>query len=134
MIRLPPKSTLTDTLFPSTTLFRSDDYWADPCVVEHEGRRLIFAEEYPARTRRAVIVCLELLADGRAERLGIALDHSCHLSYPQAFQWHGQWYLIVESGGARRVRLYRASDFPLRWQPVTDLVSDRNCEIGRAHV
>src|SRR3546814_11242919 len=25
MIRLPPKSTLTDTLFPYTTLFRSDD-------------------------------------------------------------------------------------------------------------
>lgn len=104
-----------------------DDYWADPCVVEHAGRRLIFAEEYPARTRRAVIVCLELLADGRAERLGIALDQTCHLSYPQAFQWQGQWYLIVESGGARCVRLYRASDFPLRWQPVTDLVSDRNC-------
>src|SRR3546814_15183727 len=51
-----------------------DDYWADPCVVEHEGRRLIFAEEYPARPRRAVLGCLELLAAGRAEGLGIAPD------------------------------------------------------------
>ncbi len=101
------------------------DYWADPCVVEHDGRCLIFAEEYPLRTRKAVIVCIELRPDGHAERLGIALDQTCHLSYPQAFQWQDQWYLTVESGTARCVRLYRASDFPLRWQPVTDLISDR---------
>lgn len=103
------------------------DYWADPCVIEHDGRRLIFAEEYPARTHRAVIVCIELLPDGRAERLGIALDQTCHLSYPQVFEWQDQCYLTVESATARCVRLYRASDFPLRWQPVTDLVSDRVC-------
>jgi len=111
----------------SLLLAPRDDYWADPCAVEHAGRRLIFAEEFPARTRKAVIVCLELLPDGRAERLGIALDQSCHLSYPQVFQWQGQWYLTVESATARCVRLYRASDFPVRWQPVTDLVNDRVC-------
>lgn len=111
----------------SLLLASRDDYWADPCVVAHEGRRLIFAEEYPSRTHRAVIVCLELSADGRAERLGIALDQTCHLSYPQAFQWQGQWYLTVESAAARCVCLYRASDFPLRWEPVTHLVSDRVC-------
>src|SRR3546814_5874286 len=27
MIRRPPRSTRTDTLFPYTTLFRSDGYW-----------------------------------------------------------------------------------------------------------
>lgn len=103
------------------------DYWADPCVVEHDGQHLIFAEEYPLRTRKAVIICLRMLADGRAQRLGIALDEPGHLSYPQPFQWQGQWYLTVESGSARCVRLYRASDFPLRWQPVTDLIRDRVC-------
>src|SRR3546814_9234200 len=30
MIRLPPRSTLTDTLFPYTTLFRSDQPKAEP--------------------------------------------------------------------------------------------------------
>lgn len=111
----------------SLLLAPRDDYWADPCVVAHGDRRLIFAEEYPARTHRAVIVCLELRPDGSAERLGIALDQTCHLSYPQVFQWQGQWYLTVESAAARCVRLYRACDFPLRWQPVADLVSDRVC-------
>src|SRR3546814_8702691 len=32
MIRLPPRSTLTDTLFPYTTLFRSVAGW--PCTAE----------------------------------------------------------------------------------------------------
>src|SRR3546814_15152052 len=30
MIRRPPRSTRTDTLFPYTTLFRSDIYFCDP--------------------------------------------------------------------------------------------------------
>src|SRR3546814_21081854 len=33
MIRRPPRSTLTDTLFPYTTLFRSDD--AAPRLLDH---------------------------------------------------------------------------------------------------
>src|SRR3546814_13373646 len=42
MIRRPPRSTRTDTLFPYTTLFRSDGDEvgvADGASVEHEGPR-----------------------------------------------------------------------------------------------
>src|SRR3546814_9736696 len=47
MIRLPPRSTRTDTLFPYTTLFRSRDFrvsgavWAavQPCHIAHDARR-----------------------------------------------------------------------------------------------
>src|SRR3546814_4626743 len=35
MIRRPPRSTRTDTLFPYTTLFRSARHLADPRDVEH---------------------------------------------------------------------------------------------------
>src|SRR3546814_8946218 len=34
MIRRPPRSTRTDTLFPYTTLFRSDDHHIGPSGVE----------------------------------------------------------------------------------------------------
>src|SRR3546814_9648726 len=55
MIRLPPRSTRTDTLFPYTTLFRSDDRGcgdsrvaADPGRIElhHPGTRKIRSEEH----------------------------------------------------------------------------------------
>src|SRR3546814_1643495 len=43
MIRRPPRSTRTDTLFPSTTLFRSDDTSAYSAEFES------FWAEYPKR-------------------------------------------------------------------------------------
>jgi hypothetical protein len=101
--------------------------WADPCLVEDAGRRLLFVEEFPEGVGKGVIVCLELDRDDSAQRLGIALEESHHLSYPQAFRWHGEWYLTVESGAAKRVSLYRAQEFPLRWTRVADLIVDRVC-------
>jgi hypothetical protein len=35
----------------------------------------------------------------------------------------GVWYLVPECAGARQVRLYRATAFPLAWEPVSTLVS-----------
>src|SRR3546814_9558348 len=39
MIRRPPRSTRTDTLFPYTTLFRSDEDWRGRHLVEGTTRR-----------------------------------------------------------------------------------------------
>ncbi|HEY1141163.1 MAG TPA: hypothetical protein VGE88_13280, partial [Lysobacter sp.] len=39
----------------------------------------------------------------------------------------GQWYLTAETSYDRRVSLYRAEDFPLRWTRVVDLVEGRVC-------
>lgn len=103
-------------------------YWADPCLVEDgTGRRLLFVEEYGYRDSKAAIACLDLLADGRAERIGIALEESHHLSYPQAFRCNDSWYMTVESGAARHVWLYRASGFPLFWEPLAELLGGCLC-------
>lgn len=103
------------------------DYWADPFVVEHEQRQLVFVEEFVGRRRLGIIVCLERLADGTAQRLGVVLDEDSHMSYPQVFQWEGIWYMTVENSMARRVSLYRATDFPLGWTRVVDIITDRVC-------
>ena len=45
-----------------------DQAWADPCVVEAGGRRLLFVEEFPQdMSGDAIIVCLELREDGGRE-------------------------------------------------------------------
>lgn len=102
-----------------------NDYWADPYPVELDGRRLVFVEELVHAMNKGVIVCLELLADGTAVRHGLVLEEEAHLSYPQVFQWKGTWYMTVESCEARRVSLYIAEEFPLRWRRVTDLIEGR---------
>lgn len=102
-------------------------WWADPFVVTAQGRRLVFVEEMlDPKRNNANIACVEL-TDGGARRLGIALDEPGHLSFPQVFAWQGQWYLTVESSYDRRVSLYRATDFPLEWVRIQDLVTGRVC-------
>src|SRR3546814_4422029 len=50
MIRRPPRSTRTDTLFPYTTLFRSARYWRRPRCRRGEGRgRASVAARYVRR-------------------------------------------------------------------------------------
>src|SRR3546814_12906462 len=65
MIRLPPRSTRTDTLFPYTTRFRSG----------RAGRALSGGEGGPAAIgRSAPGVVLHLVPHRRAQRLGGELD------------------------------------------------------------
>lgn len=102
-------------------------WWADPFVVAAQGRRLLFVEEMAAPDlNNANIACVELTYGG-ARRLGIALDEPGHLSFPQVFEWEGQWYMTVESSYDRRVSLYRSSGFPLQWERLVDLVTGRVC-------
>ncbi len=101
------------------------DYWADPYPVQVDGRRLVFVEELVHAMNKGIIVCLELLPDGSVRRLGEVLDEEAHLSYPQVFRREGVWYMTVESCEARRVSLYVAEEFPLRWRRVSDLIEGR---------
>lgn len=102
-------------------------WWGDPFVVMAQERRLLFVEEMlDPRLKKATIACVELTA-GRALALGVALDEPGHLSFPQVFASDGQWYMTVESAYDQRVSLYRATDFPLGWTRVRDLVTGRVC-------
>src|SRR3546814_1577135 len=68
MLRRPPRSTRTDTLFPYTTLFRSrrkrDLLIRHQKIVGAAGRRAVFAREPAA-----------LDADAIGLEAGVALDH-----------------------------------------------------------
>jgi hypothetical protein len=44
------------------------------------------------------------------------LERPYHLSYPFVFEHEGQAYMIPETMDAHRIELYRALDFPLRWE------------------
>ena len=101
------------------------NYWADPCVVEDAGRKLVFVEEMTP-SGKGTVACLELL-DDTVTRLGLAIEEPGHLSFPQLLQWKDEWYMTVESSALNRVSLYRASGFPLGWERVADLVTGRVC-------
>src|SRR3546814_13949725 len=96
MIRRPPRSTRTDTLFPYTTLFRSAA--ARPGAWQLDGRRKVGqagrqkAESSPAATRRPpapcdrekrdmVLTSDEIVAANRESWNEAAARHRAHAQY-----------------------------------------------------
>src|SRR3546814_5065372 len=70
MIRRPPRSTRTDTLFPYTTLFRSKGVWIGTI---HAAKGLEFFNVYLPAWEQGVLPSNQALADGDLEeerRLG----------------------------------------------------------------
>lgn len=53
----------------------------------------------------------------------VVLSEPFHLSYPYVFQWEGEHYMIPETYQTRTVRLYKAAEFPYRWELDETLLS-----------
>jgi hypothetical protein len=111
--------------------FRADGYrlvlpppgrfYADPCVIEHEGEDHVFFEEWRSDLGKGVISWMK--RDGeRFTPPEQVLERPYHLSYPFVFRAGSDIFMIPETGAARRIELYRAVDFPERWEPADVLV------------
>ena len=46
----------------------------------------------------------------------VVLAEPFHLSYPHVFEWQGDFFMIPETAGAKSIRIYKATDFPRRWE------------------
>ncbi|MBI5297396.1 MAG: hypothetical protein HY869_18100 [Chloroflexi bacterium] len=92
-----------------------DRLWADPFLVEREGRRYIFMEEMRYAARRGSIACLTLDENNRIGSKATVLERPYHLSYPFVFEYGGQWYMLPETSGNRTIELYRCTHFPDQW-------------------
>lgn len=99
--------------------------WADPFPVRVDGRDLLFFEQEVAAEGRGHIAVAELLPDGRLGRVERVLESPSHLSYPCVFRSDGEWFMVPESRAAERVSLFRATDFPFRWERERDLITGR---------
>ena len=93
-----------------------DRYWADPFVLEKNGRYFIFFEDLPFAAGKAHISMVEVTREGGATAPVKVLERDYHLSYPFLVEQDGELYMIPESGRNRTVEVYRCVDFPLRWR------------------
>jgi hypothetical protein len=90
-------------------------FYADPFVVEADGRHWVYFEDFDYATERGKISCAEV-RDGRLGEPLIALDRPYHLSYPCVFRDNGTWYMIPETASEGTIELYRCTRFPNLWQ------------------
>jgi hypothetical protein len=111
-----------------------DRYWADPFVLEKNGRYFVFFEELPFKAGRAHISMLEIdPVSGRASAPVRVLERDYHLSYPFLLEHDGQLYMIPETAQKGTVELYRCVDFPLRWRLERVLLDGQRCVDATFH-
>jgi hypothetical protein len=96
--------------------------YADPCLVEHRGRAYCFFEDLDHERHVGRISCAAITADGRFEEVRPALELPYHLSYPFVFEDHGDVFMVPESRKNEAVDLFRAVEFPVRWEKVRTLL------------
>lgn len=91
-----------------------DRAWADPFVIERNGRTFVFVEEIAYASDKGVITCLEHTPTG-TRRLGVVLDEPHHLSYPFLFEHRGDLLMLPESSAGRELAVWKCVDFPMQW-------------------
>jgi hypothetical protein len=93
----------------------ADRYWADPFVFESDGDTLVFIEQVRYADKKGKLAVGRLERGGELSALEPVLSAGHHLSYPYVLRDEGQAFMIPESGEARRVELWAATDFPTGW-------------------
>lgn len=98
-------------------------YYADPFAIEVGGRQYVFMEDFREDEGKAVISYF--LYDGSEHvNASVAVETAYHLSYPFLFRWNGEIFMMPETSSARRVEVFRAVDFPNRWEHHAVLIDD----------
>jgi hypothetical protein len=92
-----------------------DHFYADPFLIEKNGRQYLFFEDYSFSSRKGLISCCEVDRGGNCSKPRVVLEQKYHLSYPFLFTWQGEIYMIPETRDNGTIEMYRAGDFPYSW-------------------
>ena len=98
--------------------------YADPFLYEHCGRHYIFFETMSKHQPTNAIWVVELDAVGNPGPPERALHRGYNVSYPVVFEWQGETYLMPETSQNRTIEVYRAIEFPRRWELAATLFNN----------
>ena len=100
-----------------------NSFFADPFPVKINEVVYLFVEEYLYPTRKGVISLLKY-ENSEFKYIGIVLDLPFHLSFPFIYQENDEIYMIPEQAHSNLIGLYKATDFPLKWELHKVLLED----------
>lgn len=96
---------------------------ADPFMITKNGKYFIFFEVLNRKTNKFDIAYAESEDLAKWNYGKVVIEEKFNLSYPYVFEWNNSYYLIPESSQDFSVRLYKAKEFPAKWEYVTNLLS-----------
>ena len=97
--------------------------YADPFLFRSNNASYLFFEKWQSG-HKGSIYCVEIDDNGNASKPREVLARSYHLSYPFVFEWQGDYYLLPETSDNRSIEVYRATDFPWRWEFASTLLEN----------
>lgn len=92
---------------------------ADPFLISHDDRKILFVEEFINSQKKGVISAYEIFINNKkitTKKLGVAIEESFHLSFPYVFKDADKIYMVPESEDNKDIRLYECIKFPLQWK------------------
>lgn len=105
----------------------ADRIWADPFPVIYDDHFYIFLEEQEHGSLGR-LGFLEVDAEMKVSPFTPVLEKAYHLSWPNVFPLGAAgnqvWYMIPESHENGTIDLYRATDFPRKWEIEATLMRD----------
>lgn len=100
-------------------------YWcADPFPFDHDGKTYVFMEVADKTTQKGMIG-YRVIEDGKVSPIRICIKTPHHMSYPMIFTRDDEIYMIPECFESKRLTVYRAVEFPDRWEPCETILEDR---------
>jgi hypothetical protein len=98
--------------------------YADPFLYSHRGRTFLFVEECSHATEKGVISAAEVSGDKLVGPPVTVLERPYHLSYPLIVEHAETIYMLPETAANRALELYRAVEFPWKWELASVLIED----------
>ena len=98
-------------------------FLADPFVINHNDRTILFVEDFSFKSKKGVISAYEIDNKGY-KNIGIAIEEKFHLSYPFIIKEENDIFMIPESNEAKEIRIYKCLQFPLKWALEEVLIKD----------
>jgi hypothetical protein len=120
------KNISKDQLFSIEKLTQFSDstsFLADPFFIKEKDTFYLFFEHQKKKPNAEI--GLMVSTDGKNYTYkGTVLKEKFHLSYPQVFKYKNNYYMLPETQGANHVLLYKASNFPYRWEVSDTLIKN----------
>jgi len=91
-------------------------FLADPFGLERDGKLHVFVEALDYRDRHGRIEVFTFDAELDLVDHSVCLSEPWHLSYPFVFEADGNIFMLPEASRSGGLTLYRAIDFPRRWE------------------
>lgn len=87
--------------------------FADPFLITHSDKLYLFCEAIV--NQKGEIWCAQVV-NTKLTAIQEAVIEPFHLSFPNVFQFEGDFYMIPESSADSSVRVYKETEFPSQWE------------------